>query len=291
MTVGLAMIVRDEAAVIERSLTAAKPLVDWWTVIDTGSVDDTPDIVEDVMGDLPGTLLRRPWKDFGHNRSELFREAEGTADHLMLLDADMIVCHDGPLPDLDGADVWTGTIEHSVLDYQLPILVNGRREDWRYEGVCHSYLAADKPFTQNRLDGLRVKHEGKTTVAKLERDLELLSEEHRRNPLHARTAFYLAQTYRDLGRIPEAIHMYRVRANLPGWAEETFYARYRLGCLLCEHVSFEQGSVELLAAWKMRPTRVEPLRALARSANRVADKAPYPDDLLFVHRGAYAHPK
>jgi glycosyltransferase involved in cell wall biosynthesis len=281
------MIVRDEEDLIERTLLAAKPLVDTWTIIDTGSVDSTPDIIRETLGDVEGSLLHRPWVNFGHNRSELFQYAKGTADHLMLLDADMVVSHDGPLPDLTAADVWNGTIEHSVLDYDLPILVNGHRDDWRYEGVCHSFLAANSPFTQNRLPGLRVKHEGKTTVEKLERDLELLSEEHRHNPLHARTAFYLAQTYRDLGMIPEAISMYRVRANQQGWAEETFYARYRLGCLLCEHVSFEQGSAELLAAWRMRPTRIEPLRALARSANNVADKAAYPADRLFVHRDAY----
>lgn len=281
------MIVRDEQAVIEETLRAALPLIGTWTVIDTGSVDDTPAIVQRVLGDVPGTMLHRPWVDFGTNRSELFAESKGSADHLMLLDADMVVRLEGSLPDLAGADVWSGVVEHGPIEYQLPIVVDGGR-DWRYEGVAHSFLACDGAYTQDVIPGLRVAHKGRTTVAKLERDLALLSAEHARNPLHARTVFYLAQTYRDLGRIPEAIHFYRVRADMRGWDEETFYARYRLGCLLAEHVSFEKGSVELLAAWRMRPHRAEPLRALSRSAGNVADKIPYPDaDRLFVHRGAY----
>jgi len=286
MSVRLAMIVRDEEAIIGTSLQAVKHLVDEWTIIDTGSVDDTPAIVADVLADKPGVLLHRPWKNFGYNRSELFREARDGTDFLMLLDADMVVDHPDPLPSLEGKDVWNGVIEHSVLDYQLPILVSGQKE-WRYEGVAHSYLATDGFFTQGVIQNLRVKHEGKTTTEKLERDLVLLSDENVRNPMHARTVFYLAQTYRDLGRIDEAIHYYRLRANMRGWDEETFYARYRLGCLLCEHVSFELGAPELLEAWRMRPSRAEPLRALARSGMNVADKIPYPTDMLFVHRDAY----
>lgn len=283
-TVALVMIVRDEEDVIERCLLSALSHIDSWVIVDTGSTDNTPRLVEKTLNGVPGKLHRSKWRDFAHNRSEALQLARGTADFLLLLDADMVLQHDGALPNLT-EDIYLGRIQ-GTLDYALPILIRGAKQ-WRYEGVAHSYLHCDQPTTETVLSGLEIEDGSHVTEEKLRRDLELLSAEHGRNPLDARTAFYLAQTYFDLGMTSEAIQMYRYRANLPGFAEETFYARYRLGVLLGEHVSFAEAVPELLAAWQMRPGRIEPLRALANLANSVADKAIYPNDLLFVHRCAY----
>lgn len=286
MTVGLAMIVKDEAQNIARCLESARPHIDHWTIVDTGSTDGTQQIVRDTLKGVPGKLWNRRWRNFGHNRTELMQKAKGTADYLLLLDADMVLHM--PAAATLTADCYQGRIRGSSLDYTLPFLVRGDR-DWRYEGVAHSYLACDGPYTEEELPGLAVDDYSSTGPDKLRRDLELLSAEHARDPLGARTAFYLARTYHDLDMYPEAIAAYRYRANLPGWDEETFYARYQLGVLLCEHVSFDLGAEELMAAWRFRPSRIEPLRALARVADSVADKAAYPPDRLFVHRNKYAN--
>jgi glycosyltransferase involved in cell wall biosynthesis len=66
----LNMIVRDEAHVIERCLASVKPYIDHWVIVDTGSVDDTPARIASALAGVPGTLHHRPWRDFGHNRSE-----------------------------------------------------------------------------------------------------------------------------------------------------------------------------------------------------------------------------
>src|SRR2546423_765429 len=95
----LAMIVRDEAAVIERCVDSVRDHIDTWVICDTGSVDGTQDAIRRTLADLPGELHERPWVDFGHNRTELMRLARGKADYLFLLDAD-----------------WTVTIEPGALD-------------------------------------------------------------------------------------------------------------------------------------------------------------------------------
>ncbi len=41
-TVGLCMMVKDEEANIARCLESAKPYIDTWTILDTGSTDKTP---------------------------------------------------------------------------------------------------------------------------------------------------------------------------------------------------------------------------------------------------------
>lgn len=285
-TVGVVMLCRDEADAVGGCLDSVTPLIDRWTVVDTGSTDGTQEIVREKLAGIPGELHERPWIGFAPNRTEALGLARGSADYLLMIDADTILEYDHDRFPALAADVYDGTVRQNAIDFALPMLVRGDRE-WRYEGVAHSYLDSDQPWQSEPLPGLRIIGEGGTSREKFLRDLETLSAEHARDPLDPRTAFYLAQTYKDLDMIPEAIAMYRLRANLAGWDEETFYARHMLGALLCEHVSFAQGAQELLTAWEMRPTRIESLRTLANVANNVADKAARPDDRLFVHHGAY----
>lgn len=280
------MVVKDEAETIGRCLASARPFIDRYCIVDTGSTDGTPDTIRKHLADLPGEIHDRPWVNFGHNRTELARLAKGQADYLLLLDADLTIEHDGPFPALTGA-CYSGRVK-TFYDYDIPILIDAHR-DWEWRGVAHCWLHCDDGYTQQPLPGLIIRDHGHTTRAKLERDLEALSAEHARNPQHPRTAFYLAQTYKDLGRTDEAIQHYRVRAHLRGGnAEETYFAQYQLGALLVSNVSFAEGAPELLKAWQMRPHRAEALRALSRSAWNVADKIPYPaGDILFVQPSDY----
>jgi hypothetical protein len=48
--IGLAMIVRNEAHIIERCLGSVRSLIDTWTIVDTGSTDNTIDLVSAVSG-------------------------------------------------------------------------------------------------------------------------------------------------------------------------------------------------------------------------------------------------
>ena len=281
MTVCLVAIVRDASANIERMLASAAPHIDGAVIVDTGSRDDTREKIR-AHGYEP---FEREWVSFSHNRTEALALARGSADYLLMLDADMTLDYPAELPPLT-ADVYEGTLSLGGLDYTLPILIRGDRE-WRYEGVAHACLTSDRPYTSQVLPGLRIHVQPSTGPAKLERDLAALSQAHAADPLDARTAFYLAQTYNDLGRPHEAAALYRARANMPGWYEETFYAQYRLGCILGENINGLEGMRELLSAYEVRPGRAEPLRALARLADSIADKIPYPNDRLFVHRDAY----
>lgn len=289
-TIGLVMIVKDESANMVRLIQSVKALLSTWTILDTGSSDDTVQVVRELLGDLQGDVLQTQFVNFGQARSQAIAVARGTADYLLMLDADMQVEILDSLPDLH-SDAYLLTMrDGSEFEYRLPLLLRDGKP-WRYEGVTHEYLTCDEPFSKENLDAIRVIHncDGSRRPEKFTSDLELLTTEFARNPTDARTVFYLAQTHRDLGNFPEAICLYQLRADMGGWDEEVYYARYQLGCLLASHVSFARGADELLRAWRERPTRIEALRALANSANAVADKAEVPDDVLFVHRDLYTN--
>lgn len=284
MSLRLAMIVRDEENTIERALESAKPLIDSWCIVDTGSSDRTREVIAESMNEIPGELLERPWQNFGRNRTELLALAGSGAEWLLLLDADWTIA--GEVPDLEADSNWLRF--SGDLDYRLPLIVRADLP-WLYIGQVHEYLDCSGR-TEAMLDSPQITDhaDGGTREQKLERDRVLLEAAHAADPDDPRTVFYLARTYNDLGMIDLAIAHFRLRAEMGGFEEERVHARYSLGCLLCEHVSFDEGAEELLKAWRERPSRIEPLRALSNSAWAVADKAPYPsDDRLFILPSAY----
>ena len=298
-SITLAMIVKDEAAVIERCLDSVRPLLASWVIVDTGSTDDTIERIERSLSDLPGRLHRRPWVDFGHNRTQLMELARGTGTHLLLVDADMTVRIEGPLR-ADHLEVDALLLRHiGDPSYWIPRLVRSDRP-WHYVGATHEYLSLDEPFTQTTCDSLVIEHhgDGGSRHDKFERDRRLLELAVAEDPDDPRSRFYLAQTLRDLGEIDAAIEQYRARVALGGWDEEVFYSQWQLGELLAA-TDWDAAVQELQHAWEIRPIRAEPLLTLARGwrargdlaqayhAARLGASIERPDDLLFVHPEPY----
>ena len=54
----LVMIVRDCQDVICDTLKAAKPYIDEWTILDTGSQDNTRSLIQEILKDIPGSLFQ-----------------------------------------------------------------------------------------------------------------------------------------------------------------------------------------------------------------------------------------
>lgn len=286
MTIGLVSLVRDEQETVAAMIESALPLIDTWTVVDTGSKDGTKEIIHDTLDGIRGVLYERGWVGFAHNRSELLALARNSADYLLQLDGDHLLRVDGPLPELT-ADEYLCPVRGEGMDWRLPLLIRGDR-NWRYEGVAHAHLVTDGPIVVENLDCISVDGGSGASREKLERDVAALTQEHARRPSDPRTCFYLARSHDDLGAFEDAIYYYRLRLQMDGWDQERFYARLRLGVLLAENVNYYQGARELLAAAEMIPARAaEPLRALAYAGHAVADKIPQPTDGLFIHRDAY----
>ena len=84
------MIVRNEAHIVHEVLDAVAPYISSWVIVDTGSNDGTQDLIRNHMARLgiPGELYERPWRNFGHNRTEALSLAQGHGDYIWVMDAD-----------------------------------------------------------------------------------------------------------------------------------------------------------------------------------------------------------
>lgn len=278
-TICLNMIVKDEARVIRRCLDSVRPFIDHWVVVDTGSSDGTQDLVREILRDVPGELHARPWRDFGHNRTEALRLADGKADYVLVIDADeMLIAEPGfRMPPLSaGAYSTRHHLVASDISYLRMQIVRAEL-GWRYEGVLHEYLTCDAEHASERLDGLSVESypDGACNVEpqrKYEADAALLGRALESEPDNERYVFYLAQSQRDAGRLEAARDTYARRDAMGGWAKEAWYALYQVAVMEERMaVPFETLIARYLEAYRYRPSRAEPLCQLARRC-READE-------------------
>ncbi len=307
-TICLNMIVKNESRVIRRCLDSVRPFIDAWCIVDTGSTDGTQQLIREALADLPGELFERPWKDFGHNRSEALELARGRADYSLIIDADEILIPEPSfrMPELSADAIMTEHIAgDSGTSFFLTQIVRSALP-FRYVGVLHEVIHCDAPHTTDKLRGLACKgfFDSARNVdpkAKYAADARVLEAALEDEPDNARYVFYLAQSHRDAGDLGKAIAAYQRRAEMGGFAEEVWYSLFQIAVLLERtDADFAQVGAAYLAAYQARPTRAEPLTELARAHRQreqyalsylfasAAAATPRPDDILFLDESVYA---
>ncbi|GAA3373187.1 glycosyltransferase family 2 protein [Streptomyces sannanensis] len=292
------MIVKNEAAVIERCLASVRHLLTTWVISDTGSTDGTQDLIRKALAGIPGELYEEPWVDFGHNRTLNIQHARGKADYLLTIDADHVMRQDAPLPRLT-ADSYMIRYD-GLVQHRFKHLMRGDIA-WYYHGVTHEYPTTDERDLQENLDALVIEDQadGGCRHEKFERDARLLRAEFERDPGNTRTVFYLAQTVRDLGELEESASLYERRAAMGGWAEEVYYSLFQVGVIKAGTGDWPGAMDAFSRAWEARPQRLEAcyqlasqLRTMGRHhaahafASAGLDKKA-PGDLLFTQPWVY----
>jgi Glycosyl transferase family 2 len=231
--VGLVMICRNEETNIERAMTSVRPWINTWVIVDTGSTDRTKEIIKSTFADLSGYLEERPWKNFGHNRTEALELCRDRMDWAIMLDADDNMVGEvlppklWSMPDIDGFMI---KIRHGNIIHQR-VQIFRIAADWVYSGVVHEYAVLrreiEKPrvamlpsncWMQTRCEGFRSRDPNKYL-----KDAQTLEVEHCKNPTDARIIFYMAQSYRDAGRHQDAQKWYQKYVDMSGgWEQEKY---------------------------------------------------------------------
>jgi GR25 family glycosyltransferase involved in LPS biosynthesis/glycosyltransferase involved in cell wall biosynthesis len=302
----LNMIVRNEAHIVEESLTCLLPLIDTWVIVDTGSSDGTQDLIRGFFKEhgVPGELHERPWVDFGHNRSEALALCAGKADYAWVFDADDLVIGDIDLSGLT-ADSYLLQFGSEFTYWRTQIF--GLSKPWEYRGVVHEYPVCLEPgATQERLEGnyhVESRRLGgrNRTGDKYERDSALLARALEADPNDTRSMFYLAQSRMDAGDLDGAYDYYTRRTHMGGWDEEVYYSHLQRARVL-ERLGkpWEEVLGVYLHAWEFRPTRAEALVEISRHYRfngefnlgyhfaKLACEIPLPEnDVLFVRADSY----
>lgn len=301
----LNMIVKNESKIIERCLKSVYHLIDSWCIVDTGSTDGTQDIIKEFLKDKPGELIEKPWVNFGHNRNEALGLARKWGEWLLLTDADMLLVDEGfDKNSLDsGIDAYDVVQDNHGVRYDNFRLLNTQK-DWKCVGVTHEYYSpAEGLKTRGKGVGLWFNDisDGGSKGDKFERDIKLLTQGLIDEPVNHRYMFYLAQSYRDIGKYQEACEWYAKCSECSSWDEELFFSSYMVAyCLNRMKAPIDDIAAAYMKAWLKRPWRIEPLFELASLYRenkmwaqvypllKICATTDYPaNDLLFITAGMY----
>lgn len=313
----LNMIVKDEAHIIEETITSVVPYIDYWVICDTGSTDGTQKLIIDVFKKygIPGDLHQHKWKDFGYNRTLALREAYNKAQYIWIMDADDLVKGNLKWPDTMTADAYNLIYGGDALKYVRKQVFKSTLI-WRYECVLHEYAACvnksnptvEKLEGDYYIDSRRLGNRSKNKNKYLD-DAHVLVAAHdneknnpKGNKQHmVRYSFYAGQSYFDFKDYENSIIWYQKRVDYGGWQEEVYYSMYRIGLAL-QHLQKPMQEIhdQFMKAHNFLPIRSEPLFNLAMEYRKQKDyingykyakmgvNIPYPkDQMLFVTKCIY----
>jgi FkbM family methyltransferase len=258
------MIVKNESKTIQRLLNSVVELIDYYVICDTGSDDNTKELIECFFKNKKeGFVFYEKFINFCYNRNVALQKCKGLSDYILLLDADMVLkvnCFDKNDLVCDSYKLSQGS-ESFYYDNTRIIKNNGL---YSYFGVTHEYISC----SQNEVSGKISKNklfikdvgDGGSKTDKFQRDKKLLIQGIVDEPDNVRYYFYLANTLRDLGETDDAIIFYKKRIELGGWFEEKYVSCINLYKLIKDESRFFWA----MESFNYNPRRVEGISELIK---------------------------
>lgn len=317
-TLCLHMIVRNESNSIERCLDSVKDIIDYYVIVDTGSEDNTIDVIKNYTEKhgLQGEIHQRPWVNFGHNRDEALQLAykANKTNYCFLMDADEIF-HYSDAKYFKQLTKPCYMVKRKVGNtiYSLPHIFKIDGYNWKWYGVVHNYMKCENgavatEYLKENIAYIEVPNDksgGKSyklsQKEKFLNDAKLLEAELVKNPKDTRSMFYLAQSYRDADEPELALEKYKIRSQMDnGWEDEVFWSLYQIGKLQIElDYPIEECLQSFIKAFDYMPKRTESLLAAARLCREhkkwhqaymyslMGKDIPLPENGLFVETTGY----
>jgi tetratricopeptide (TPR) repeat protein len=266
---GLVMIVKNEAKRISEVLASYLGCIDSYTILDTGSVDGTQELIRKELDGVPGTLHEEPFVDFATSRNRALELHGISTVFTMMPNGDVL--SGGPelrafLEAHRHGPAGAYRVRISPGHYYHPLVMR-TGTGWHYKWRTHE--CAMGPNVGDMIPGVIVnRNRGARTDeewrARWTRDLDLLDRDRAEDPKDPRPYFYLGQTHECLGQYEQALTFFERRTELGGYFDEVYEAKFRVGKMKAKlnrpWAEIQQAYFE---AYAHDPRRAEPLYAIS----------------------------
>lgn len=252
-TIGATIMMKNEHHRLHVTLESIIDAVDCIICFDTGSQDDTIDIVKNFSNKhkINLYLIQGEFVDFSVSRSILLDFCD-TVDvgYLLLLDVNdelrgkeqlKILCDKMYKEKCTGFLLTQRWFSGIATDIYFNVRLVKNHWDWRFKQKVHEFPIdtgsdnGDPRFPVYKVTGSdielfqdRTKDDDKSSK-RFKRDREILLREYVKDPTNARVCFYLAQTVECLAEFQEALFYSKMRIPLGGFQEELFHSYMRCG--------------------------------------------------------------
>ena len=268
----LSMIVKDAGPQFRDFLIHNLPYIDRWTILDTGSTDDTKKYIKEILvGTKKGELYEEPFVNFEVSRNRAL-ELTGTECKFIITLDDTYYLHGDLRKYLNilRDDVIADSFSIYICDeteYCSNRIIHSSSQ-LRYEGYIHEVISSHKNKNvqlykyNGYIEDKSFNYMINRSKKRRELDLKLLFEELEKNPFNERTFYYLGGTYYLLGDYENAYKYYLKRLDFicSGYIQERYSAAMKLGRLCFFHlpnrksetIGFFEKALQIL------PNRFEP---------------------------------
>lgn len=277
-TICLNMIVKNESHIIENTLEklCKKINFDYWVICDTGSTDNTPQIITDFFTKkgIKGELYFDEWQNFAHNRTLALEKAYKKTNLLLVFDADDEIVGDIIIPSEVLFDEYLFKFGSSFGTSYTRVLMINNYKKFEYLSVIHEFISCKEgPAKSTVIEGDYFVVSGRAGSRNLDpdkylKDAFILEKAHaealkKNDGLFHRYAFYCANSYKDCGRLEDAIKWYKITIGQEKqWSQERYVScLYLFECFEMINER-EKGFFYLVKAFAYDTERVECLYPL-----------------------------
>ena len=220
----LCIMVKNGGPQFEDMLKANLSIIDRWTILDTGSTDDTINIINRVLvGKKKGKLYHEPFINFRESRNRCFELAGKACKFILTLDDTYIMKgHLRQFLNEVRSDQYSSSftlfIESDDTKYGSNRIIKSD-SGLRYKHKIHEVISDHNninvviPFESAYIFDGRFEYMEKRTIDRKQLDLKLLYEEVEENPNDPRAYYYLAQTYNILEDYEKAFFYFKKRCE------------------------------------------------------------------------------
>ena len=271
--INLCMIVKNAGDGFKHVLEQNLPYIDRLTILDTGSTDNTVDIIKNVLKDKKGDLYQEPFINFSDSRNRCLDLANKLCKFNIMLDDTYILSGNvreflKSIRSDEFADSYNVMVKNNDIMYGSNRITKSDLE-LKYIYKIHEIIQKENnvvvqiPTDQIIINDIDSEYMQQRTKNRKQSDLKLLFAEIEQTPNNPRHLYYIGQTYIELKIWDKAYEYFGKRIEHPveDYREEVTDSYFQLGYIGETKLNLEWEKCEemYMKCYRHEPSRPDAL--------------------------------